>query len=81
MERKDVYEELESVLQLIEMAVANYRNGDHMSLLRCLGGANDHLAVAAVVTVQKAYNAGATKKALAQALDCPPSTFRELVRT
>jgi hypothetical protein len=81
MAHTDVYEELESALQLVEMAVTNQRNGDHMGLLRCAGSAHKHLMEAVAATVQKAYDDGATKKAMADAIDCPPSVFRGMKRT
>lgn len=77
----DIYGHLSEAQELLDMAIENQRHGDHMSVLRTLDGALKRMQEAAIATVQKAYDGGASKKAIAQALDIPASTLRGLKKT
>jgi hypothetical protein len=76
----DMHEQLNEATDLLDMTFANVRNGDHLAALRTLDGTLKRLQEVAIVCVQKAYDAGATKKAIAEALDVPPSVFRGMQR-
>jgi hypothetical protein len=78
---KDAREEIDRALELLELAHANVRNGDWLGALRCFGALPDHCSEACMAIVQKAYDGGTTKKAIAQAIGMPPSGLRGLEKT
>jgi hypothetical protein len=58
-----------------------YQRSDYIGALRSLNHlANDFTEFAGELA-QEAYNAGVTKKAMAEALGVPPSTFRGMSKT
>jgi hypothetical protein len=77
----DVLSHLDHALEATEMAHSTMRNDDLLATMRWIRAANESLADAGGDLVQRAYDEGATKKAIAQALDVPVSVLRDLRKT
>jgi len=81
MSGPDTYERIEIAMRQLHNMEEAWSARDGLSAVRCLGSVMDHLKECAMDFVQLAYNQGATKKAIALALDMPPSTLRGLEKT
>ena len=77
----DLLTQLDRAQEALDAAFSNDQHGDYLALCRCLGTANEAMAEAAMIAVQKAFDEGATKKALAAALNVPASTFRGMEKS
>ena len=55
--------------------------GDYIAAMRWLGNLAANFTELAADVAQEAYNSGATKKAIADALGVTPATFRGMERT
>lgn len=61
---------------------ADFRpEGNWLQACRTISAFQDHFGEVAVHCAQQAYNAGETKKRIAEALSMPPSTLRGMVRS
>jgi hypothetical protein len=76
----DWHDHYEAALRSLHNAGDHFED-DPLASLRWLGKTNDHFAEVAIVMCQRALDAGATKKAMAEALRVTPSTFRGMVKT
>ena len=83
----DWYEHYETALRNLRAVEdsfpdADFRpEGNWLMACRVLGAAQDHIGEVAMHCVQSAYDAGASKKAIADALGFPVSTLRGLKKT
>ena len=67
--------------ELQQNVADNITRGDWLSALRCMGSFAAVWMELAADVAQEAYNEGATKKAMADALGVTPATFRGIERT
>lgn len=74
-------EQIDNAQQALDLTFTNVQNEDWLGALRTLDAALKCMQEAAPPLVRNALNGGATKKAIAQALDVPPSTFRGMQRS
>ena len=77
----DWFEHYEASIRALANVEDAIRAEDWISALRWLGKTNEHYGHVAVELAQRAYDGGATKKAIGLALDVPPSTLRGMVRS
>lgn len=77
----DTYDKIEKALRMLQNAHEAWAAQDGMSMCRYLGNALESQQEIAAEAVQLAYDQGATKKAIALALDIPASTLRGMKKT
>lgn len=77
----DWYEHYEASIRALARVEDAIQAEDWLAALRWLGKTNEHYGHVAVTCAQRAFDAGATKKSIALALDVPPSTLRGMVRS
>ena len=67
--------------ELSERVATHYRTQEWMSAVRCAGALMETLRPLLENAIQEAYNDGATKRAIADAIGVTPATFRGMERT
>jgi len=77
----DWYEHYEASLRALAKVEDATRAEDWIAALRWLGKTNEHYGHVAVEMAQRVYDGGATKKAIALAIDVPVSTLRGIQKT
>lgn len=77
----DLLDHFETAERALTQTRENHEAGDDLAALRCMGVLREEMVEILFVLAQLAFDKGATKKAMALALDIPPSTFRGLEKS
>lgn len=76
----DWHEHYETAVRALAR-VEDHAETDPLAALRWLAATSDHFGDLAMPLAQRAYDQGATKTAIAKAINVPPSYLRGLERT
>jgi hypothetical protein len=76
-----IKDNIDGAQQALDLTFSNVQNEDWMGALNTLNAALEQMQAAAWPLVKKAYDGGASKAAIARALNMPPSTLRGLKKS